>query len=94
MSSDLSPDGEQFLRDAVQGGFFPDRGQALDEAVRLLKGRIELLQHIDEGIRQLRSGEYTDYDEDELSGFFEELKGEARKQFERGLSIVGFGFSP
>jgi Sec-independent protein secretion pathway component TatC len=45
MSSDLSPESEQFIQQVVAAGLFPDRGRALDEAVGLLKRRQELLAH-------------------------------------------------
>ncbi len=84
MSSNLSPENEAFLDNVVNSGVFPDRGQALDEAVLLLKKRLELLHHIDEGTAQLERGDYVEYDLDELREFCEEIKSEGRKRLERG----------
>jgi len=85
MSSDLSPQNEQFIRDAVVSGVFHSRGEALDHAVVLLKRRLALLAHIDEGTRQLHAGQYTDYDEAGLRALFDEIKAEGRKQYEANM---------
>ena len=53
MSSDLSPQYEQFIAAAIRDGVFHTRGEALDQAVELLKGRVELLQSISEGRRRV-----------------------------------------
>lgn len=84
MSSNLSPENEAFLNNIVSSGMFPDRSQALDEAVLLLKKRVELLHHIDEGTAQLEKGDYVDYDLDELREFCEEIKSEGRQRLEAG----------
>ena len=57
MSVDLSPQNEQYLDQIVASGAFNNRDQALDHAVELLRRRQELLDHVDEGTRQLRAGE-------------------------------------
>jgi len=81
MSSNLSPENEQFIQHAVECGVFEDRAQALDRAVELLRRRQELLEHIDEGTRQLRAGQYTEYDEEGLRESFEEIKAEGRRRY-------------
>ena len=60
MSTDLSPENEQFLQQAIDCGTFRDRRQAPDRAVELQKRRQQLLEHIDEGTRQLQTGEYEE----------------------------------
>ncbi len=82
MSTELSPENEQFLQQAIDSGVFANREQAMDEAVGLLKRRVELLQQIDEGLEQLRKGDYADYDEADLKAFFEEIKTEGRRECE------------
>ena len=81
MSSDLSPENEQFIQHAIACGVFQDRGQALDLAVALLRKRQGLLEHIDEGTAQLRSGQYTECDEAGLREFFDEVQAEGRRRF-------------
>lgn len=86
MAADLSPENEQFVSEAVAHGLFQDRGQALDEAVSLLRGRVDLLRHIDEGTAQLRSGQAIELrGNDELLAFFERihLEGMGRLEAER-----------
>ncbi len=82
MSSDLSPNSERFIRQAIELGAFRDRKEALDQAVELLEKRQKLLQHIDEGTQQLHRGEYTEYDEDGLRKLFDEVQAEGRERYE------------
>ena len=82
MSSDISPENEQFIQRVVNSGVFADRGKALDEAVGLLKRRFELLQHVDEGTRQLAGGDYTEYDEKGLRGFFDDVQRQGHERYE------------
>ncbi len=82
MSSDLSPELDRFIDDVVATGAFPSRSDALNEAVRMLQRRQELLAHIQEGARQLRSGEYTDYTPGELRDLFDDIQAEGRARFE------------
>jgi Arc/MetJ-type ribon-helix-helix transcriptional regulator len=80
MSTDLSPQYEQFIEEAVKNGLFRDRRHALEEAVRLLRRRAELLEHIDEGTRQLRTGQFQEVDEAGLRALFDDIqtRGQAR----------------
>ena len=57
MSTNLSPENEQFLEHAVSVGMYHDRGEALDRAVELLRRRDELIRDVNEGIEQLERGE-------------------------------------
>lgn len=83
MSTDLSPENEQFIKQAIACGVFQDRAQALDEAVALLRRRKELLDQIDEGTRQLRDGEgIVIRGDDELSAFFEGIHTEGMQRRE------------
>ena len=82
MSADLSPENEQFIQRVVAAGLFPDRGHALDEAVGLLKRRQELLAQIEEGTSQLQSGDFVEYDQEELRRFFEEVQAQGRTRYE------------
>ena len=82
MSSDLSPESEQFIQQLVAAGLFPDKGRALDEAVSLLRRRQELLCHIEEGTQQLRSGDFIEYDQEGLRRFFDEVQAQGRARYE------------
>ena len=81
MSIDLSPRNEQFIDHVVARGDFHDRAQALDQAVELLRRRQELLDHIDEGARQLRQGEGIElHGEEELQAFFNRIHEEGMQR--------------
>ncbi len=83
MSIDLSPQNELFLEHAVARGVFHNRVEALDEAVDLLRRRQELLDHIDEGTRQLRGGEGIELrGEAELQTFFDRIEAEGMARYE------------
>ncbi len=50
MSSDISPENEQFIEHQLESGTYRSREELLDEAVRLLKRRRELQEAIEAGI--------------------------------------------
>lgn len=84
MSADLSPQNEQFIEQVVARGAFHDRTQALDQAVELLRRRQELLDHIDEGTRQLRSGEGIEIrGEDKLRAFLDRIQTEGMERYQQ-----------
>jgi Arc/MetJ-type ribon-helix-helix transcriptional regulator len=78
MSSEISPENEQFIEKQITSGAFHSRAEVLDAGIELLRMRNELLDRIDERRRQLDAGEFTDYDEQGLRKRFEELKERAR----------------
>ncbi|MCC6124471.1 MAG: hypothetical protein IT426_05900 [Pirellulales bacterium] len=83
MSTDLSPQHEQFLQQAVARGIFHNRGEALDEAVELLSRRQSLLDHIDEGTRQLRNGEGIELRGDvELNAYLDRIHADGLRRRE------------
>jgi Arc/MetJ-type ribon-helix-helix transcriptional regulator len=57
VSSNLSPENEQFLERAVSVGMYHDRDEALDRAVELLRRREQLIRDVNVGIEQLERGE-------------------------------------
>ncbi|GAA6620633.1 type II toxin-antitoxin system prevent-host-death family antitoxin [Scytonema sp. NUACC26] len=69
-----------------------DRLENVEKELQALK--LEALRHeIELGIEQLDRGQYTEYDEESLSTFFEDSKARGRKRLaERDASRVGIGF--
>jgi len=63
MSSDLSPDKNQFLEKLVADGCFPSRQQALDRAVDLLREEAETVEAIREGLASIERGEGASLEE-------------------------------
>ncbi len=80
MSDSLSQETESFIQQQVALGTYRDRNDAIEAGVELLRQRKALLDRIDEGRRQLDEGEYVEFDEQSLRGFFEGLKDRARQQ--------------
>jgi Arc/MetJ-type ribon-helix-helix transcriptional regulator len=66
MSSNLSPENEQFLEHAVSVGMYHDRDEALDRAVELLRRRERLIRDVNQGIEQLERGEGVSFDIEKL----------------------------
>jgi len=66
MSTDLSPQSEQYLTEIVERGVFPDRAHALERAVDLLRQREELVRQVNRGIEQCERGELVPFDVDDI----------------------------
>jgi Arc/MetJ-type ribon-helix-helix transcriptional regulator len=82
MATDLSQTNERFIDDQIKSGSYTDRTAVLNDAVALLRKRQQFLDRIDEGARQLREGEYIEYDDESLRERFRQLKERARKRIE------------
>lgn len=82
MATGLSHENERFIENQIANGSYSDRAEVLNDAVTLLKQRHLILAKIDEGTRQLRDGEYTEYDDDSLRERFQQLKDRARERVE------------
>ena len=79
MSTDLSPENEQFIRVQLTTGVFASREEVLEAGIELLRKRDDLLQRVKESRRQLDSGEFTQYDDDGLAARFVDLKNNAQQ---------------
>ncbi len=66
MSSDMSPQSEQFIQHVVSVGIYDNRGEALDKAVELLKRREQLIIDVNVGIDQLERGQSEPLDMDAI----------------------------
>ena len=66
MSSDMSPQSEQFIQHVVSVGTYDNRGEALDKAVELLKRREQLIIDVNVGIDQLERGQSEPLDIDAI----------------------------
>jgi hypothetical protein len=80
MASGISRENEQFIQQAVASGKFEDRTRVLDAAVALFRRREELLTHAETGTRQLREGQFTEYDDRSLIKLRDQIKTEGRKR--------------
>lgn len=84
MSTDLSSHSEQFIESAIARGLFHTRGEALEEAVELLRRRQELCDKVETGTQQLRSGQFTTYDDRSLLEFRDQMKADGLKRRQDG----------
>jgi len=57
MNIDLSPENRRCVRQRVEAGAYPNGSQAVDEAIRLLRGRDELRADVAAGIDEANRGE-------------------------------------
>jgi predicted transcriptional regulator len=63
MSTELSPDKDRVLQKLVADGRYPNRQQALDRAVDLLREEAETVEDIREGLDSIKRGEGVPLDE-------------------------------
>ena len=75
MSFTLPPNFEAFVNLRVASGAYGSPQEVLSTAFGLLERREELLAHIDEGTRQLRDGEFTEYGPADLERFRADIAG-------------------
>jgi Arc/MetJ-type ribon-helix-helix transcriptional regulator len=79
MSLQVSGEQESFLQQQVELGLYVTKEAALDAAIELLKKSASLREHIDRGIAQLDAGDYVEFDEESMSGFFDGLLASAKE---------------
>lgn len=80
MSTQLSPENEQYLQNVVATGLFHDRGEALDKAVELLKRREVLIRDVNLGIEQLERGEGIPFDIEEIQAELDRQLDNAKRE--------------
>lgn len=76
MQFDISPENSQFLQEQLAIGSFKSPEAAVDAAIRLLRRRTEIRDHVLKGCDQLDRGEYLELDEEGLAAFFNSLFGD------------------
>jgi antitoxin ParD1/3/4 len=97
MNISLTPTLEEFIKQKVSSGFYHSASEVVREALRLLEERdrlremrLDLLgKEIQVGIDQIERGEYTEYNEHTLRGFFEGVRIEGGKQLEAKRQTSG-----
>lgn len=73
----ISPENDQFIQQAVSRGIFLNRNQAINEGVRLLRGRQALKDELALARDQLDSGDFEEFDRNGLQDYFDALKQRA-----------------
>jgi Arc/MetJ-type ribon-helix-helix transcriptional regulator len=78
----LTPDQEEFIREAVASGRLHSAEEAAEQALSMWeereRSRMEILAAIEMAEFDLKHGYYQDYSEETLTDLAEELKREAR----------------
>lgn len=77
MIARITPENEDFVRQQIEAGVFPDRDSVFNAGLVLLRERTELVAHLKEGRRQLDEGEFVDYDESTIGRLFDDLRKRA-----------------
>ena len=75
MSIQVPDDLEPFVAERVTNGAYPSHGDVIRAALCLLEDRERLVQQIDEGFKQLRSGQSTEYRPESQSTFLANVRG-------------------
>jgi putative addiction module CopG family antidote len=79
MSLTLPPEFEAFIHTRVASGAYASEQEVLRTAFDLLVMRESLLAHIDEGTRQLRSGQFAEYAEADRDKFLTNIETAASR---------------
>jgi antitoxin ParD1/3/4 len=88
MSIVLSPDVVQQIEEQVRCGRYASADDVIRAGLQLLKDQREELearreairQMVEEGRRELESGNYVEYDDESLKAFFEQVKADGRRR--------------
>ena len=88
----LSTDVQQQIEDHLRFGLYPTADDVVRAALQLLDERREAMaarrekvrEMVEEGVRELESGNHTEYDDESLKALFEEIKADGRRR--RGLA--------
>jgi len=86
MTVEIPMEYQPFVASAIACGEFKTEGEVIAEALRMLEERRRTTEYLRRemqiGLDELDRGEYVEYDEVSLKGFFEQVKVEGRKDLE------------
>jgi putative addiction module CopG family antidote len=71
---------EPFVENAVKNGEFASPDEVVAEGLRFLQRRQNLREAVQAGVAQLDAGQYTEYGEDDLQRFLDDVKAEHAKR--------------
>ena len=75
----LSSEFQSFVNVRVASGAYPSEQAVLQTAFDLLERREKLLAQIEEGDRQLRAGEFTEYGDGDVERFVNEISAASKR---------------
>lgn len=86
MNLPLNHDQQELIRQKVESGLYSSPNEVISTALRLLDQYDhtveELRKDVQEGVDQLDRGEYTEYTDETLHQFFEEIEAQGLKELE------------
>ena len=74
MPVQITPELEALVQEILSEGVFQDEAEVLREALRLLQKRQQLLRDVNAGVAQLDQGRFSEYDEDSLEQFLNDVR--------------------
>jgi putative addiction module CopG family antidote len=86
MSITLSPEFEAFVHTRVASGAYASEQEVLRTAFELLDKRDRLRAHIDEGARQIESGQFAEYGDGDREKFIASIRTMASRTHGFGTS--------
>ena len=86
MSLQISRENEQIIHDAVSAGEYHSPDEVLTDALRLLRRKQQLVGDVKAGVDQLNGGEYTEYDEESLDRFVQDIQKEQERLDQRSAT--------
>jgi len=78
MTVEIPPEFTDFVQGIIADGGYESEAEVVGEALQLLKKRELLRQEVKAGVEQLDRGQYTEYGEDSLPEFLENIKAAER----------------
>ncbi|NUQ64740.1 MAG: type II toxin-antitoxin system ParD family antitoxin [Pirellulales bacterium] len=80
MSTDLTPENEQFVQETIARGIFRSREEALNTAVVLLREREDVIRAVNAGIEQVERGEVRPFDREKLRAEIRQLVADEKTE--------------
>ena len=74
MPVQITPELEALVQEILSEGLFQDEAEVLREALRLLQKRQQLLRDVNAGVAQLDQGRSSEYNEDSLEQFLDDVR--------------------
>jgi antitoxin ParD1/3/4 len=88
MTVEIPPEYRPFVQAVIARGGFQTEAEVVGEALRLLQERDRhvdaLRREVQLGLDDLERGDYTEYDDESLRQFFEQVKAEGRQALDQG----------
>ena len=79
MPVQITPELEALVQEILSEGAFQDEAEVLREALRLLQKRQQLLRNVNAGVAQLDQGRFSEYDENSLEQFLDDVRVVSRQ---------------